>query len=164
MVARADTDARKVEFSLSKQDFIDEKGQSYFAEVLSALELNTVITHLDNKAHMQLSRALVQHAPAQGLLQTASYLERLEKEIEDASARAAPIQEQADNILKYFVPTVLGIALVSGLITACFFPPLMALRCVISILVSACPCTLGFVTPLVMDFARAKGKEAGGGV
>ena len=139
----------------------DESGQNHFHSVLTSLQLNTASNHLSKPAHQQLSRALVPHAAQHGLTKTASSLARLEKELEDAACKAAPIQEKADQILGYFVPVVLGVAVVSGVIAACFFSPEIAVRCMISILVSACPCTLGFVTPLVMDFARTKGKQAG---
>lgn len=161
VLSRSDQNNGSVHFELSRQNLTDYAGHCFFDEIFASLQLNTAATHLTKLAQQQVSKALVQQASQQGLLQTTSYLARIEKELEDASARAAPIQEKADEILKYFVPTVLGIALLSGAITAYFFPPLIAVRCMISILVSACPCTLGFVTPLVMDFARAKGKQVG---
>ena len=161
VVSRSDRDNKAVHFVLSSVNLTDRAGNCYFATILNALKLGTVLTHLSKPHQQLLSRALVQHADAMGLLQTTSSLARLEKELEDAGCRAAPIQDKADQILEYFVPVVLGVALISGAVVMCFFSPMIAVRCMISILVSACPCTLGFVTPLVMDFARAKGKQAG---
>lgn len=161
VLSHSDQNNRSVSFKLSAKDLSDHAGHCYFDAILTALKLKTMSTHLPKVAQQQLSRALVQQAAQHGLTQTTSSLARLEKELEDAAARAAPIQEKADKILTYFVPIVFGIAVISGAIVAFFFSPLIAVRCMISILVSACPCTLGFVTPLVMDFARAKGKQAG---
>lgn len=161
VIARSDQNDKLVEFRLTDSDFQGRSGQSYFSEILNALRLNTVMTHLPPPVRQQLARALVQHADKYGLTQTASSIARLDKELEDAGCRTTPIQDQTDRMLQYFVPVVIGVALVSGLVAAYFFSPLIAVRCVISILVSACPCTLGFVTPLVMDFAREKGKQAG---
>ena len=160
VVSRSDRDNKAVHFVLSSVNLTDRVGTCYFSTILNALKLGTVLT-LSKPTQQLLSRALVQHAEAMGLTQTTSSLARLEKELEDAGCRAAPIQDKADHILEYFVPVVLGVALISGAVVMCFFSPMIALRCMISILVSACPCTLGFVTPLVMDFARAKGKQAG---
>ena len=161
VIARSDRDDKVVQFPLTQADLQGRSGLSSFSAILNALRLNTVMTHLETPIRQQLARALVQHADKYGLTQTASSLARLDKELEDAGCRATPIQDQTDRMLQYFVPVVIGVALVSGLVAAYFFSPLIAVRCVISILVSACPCTLGFVTPLVMDFARAKGKQAG---
>lgn len=161
ILACSDQNNSQVRFQVMRENLIDHSGRAYFDDIFAALQLKTASTHLSQAAQQQLARALVQQARKYGLNQTSSYLVRLEKELEDAAARAAPIQEKADKILTYFVPVVLGIALISGLVVGYFFTPLLAVRCMISILVSACPCTLGFVTPLVMDFARAKGKLSG---
>lgn len=154
-------DKKWVHFTVSSQNLTDRTGKNYFPEMLQALELGTFETHLPKAQQQLLARVLATYAPTHGLQQTRSSLAYLEKELEEAGLKAAPIQDQANQILEYFVPVVLVIALVSGVMAAYFFSPLIAVRCVISILVSACPCTLGFVTPLVMDFARIKGKEAG---
>lgn len=161
VAVRSDLYNRVSVFELSEHELTDKSGHNHFHTILTSLQLNTVSTHLSKPAQQQLSRALVPHAAQYDLTKTASSLARLEKELEDAACKAAPIQEKADQILGYFVPVVLGVAVVSGAIAACFFSPQIAVRCMISILVSACPCTLGFVTPLVMDFARTKGKQAG---
>ncbi len=161
VIAHSDRDNKVVQFALTDADLRGRDRQAYFPVILDALRLNTVTTHLEKSARQQLARALVQQAAKYGLTQTASSLARLDKELEDAGCRTTATQDETDRMLQYFVPIVIGVALVSGAVAAYFFSPLIAVRCVISILVSACPCTLGFVTPLVMDFARAKGKQAG---
>lgn len=154
------THLRRVEFALSVQDFNAIDSQQQFSEILNALRLDTV-SKLPLFTQQQLPRLLVNYAERNDLWRTASALTRLEKELEEASSKAAPIQDKVDHALGYFLPLVVGVSFVSGAIVAYFFSPLIALQCMISILVAACPCTLGFVTPLVMDFARTKGKEAG---
>lgn len=161
VVARSDRDDKLVQFALSEMHLQEQYKPSYFTAILQALRLNTAATHLPKPARHQLARALVQQAASHGLTRTASSIERLDKELEDAGCRMTPTQDETDRMLQYFVPIVMGVAAISGVIAAYYFSPLIAIRCVISILVSACPCTLGFVTPLVMDFARAKGKQAG---
>ena len=90
-----------------------------------------------------------------------SYLARLDKSIEKAHMENAPIEEVAARILQYFIPTVLGIALLSGLLIGIFFTPALALQCAISVLVSACPCTLGLVVPLAVKIGMQKAAEHG---
>lgn len=161
VTARSDLNNNLVNFILSHDDFQNLGEKNYYNQILTALRLNTLATHLTKSAKQQLSRVLVQRAAKHGLTKTVSSMARIEQELEDAGSRAVPIQNQTDRMLQYFVPIVLGVALISGAIAGYFFTPLIAVRCIISILVSACPCTLGFVTPLVMDFTRVKGQQAG---
>ena len=91
-----------------------------------------------------------------------SYLARLDKSIEKAHMeKKAPIEEVAARILQYFIPTVLGIALLSGILIGIFFTPTLALLCAISVLVSACPCTLGLVVALAVIIGMQKAAEHG---
>ena len=58
----------------------------------------------------------------------------------------------ADTVAGYFVPIVMGIALITGLIW--FFSGsglVTALSFFISVLVIACPCALGLATPTAVD-------------
>jgi Cu2+-exporting ATPase len=90
-----------------------------------------------------------------------SYLARLDQNIMQANREKAPIQEVATRILQYFIPAVLGIAIISGVIIGLFFPPALAIQCAIAVLVSACPCTLGLVVPLAVKIGMHKGAENG---
>lgn len=159
--ARTDLEERRVQFDLTAEALTDNHGHCYQAEILNALCLGTLRHPQAERARQQLQRGLVKYAAQQGLTQTSSFLARLDQLLEDASCQAAPIQNATERMLQYFVPIVLGVAIVSGAVIAYFFTPLIAVQCMISILVSACPCTLAFITPLVMDFGRAKGKKSG---
>jgi len=71
--------------------------------------------------------------------------------VEDAQARKPRIQILADRIVGWFVPAILCIAC----ITAAGYmmngtPANMALMAGISVLVIACPCSLGLATPLAV--------------
>lgn len=83
--------------------------------------------------------------------------------VEEAQNRKAPIANLADLISGYFVPTVIGIALVSGLawlfIGGTSFQ--FALTIFISVLVIACPCALGLATPTAIMVGTGKGAENG---
>ena len=155
--AQSDLNNQNVKFFLTPID-LSQKNVSYHQAAYNALKLGT-ISKLPINIRQLLSRAMVNYAQKMGLNQTGSALVRLEEALEDS--KPAPIQETTNRILEYFVPALIGTALLSGAVTACCLSPIIALRCMISILVSACPCTLGLVTPLVMDFAFKKGIKSG---
>ena len=82
--------------------------------------------------------------------------------VEEASSSKAPIAKIADKIAGVFVPTVIGIALVTAavwLISGAAFE--FALSCAISVLVISCPCALGLATPVAIMVGTGKGAENG---
>lgn len=89
-------------------------------------------------------------------------LSQIIKLVEDAQGSKAPIAKMADIISGYFVPIVIGIALLSSL--AWYFSGesgLFALTIAISVLVIACPCALGLATPTAIMVGTGKGAENG---
>jgi Cu+-exporting ATPase len=93
-----------------------------------------------------------------------SLVARITRLVRDAHARRAPIENLADRIAAWFVPSVLGVALATFLGWAVFGPePRMALGLVsaVSVLVIACPCALGLATPLAMTVAIGRGAREG---
>ncbi|RLQ86943.1 heavy metal translocating P-type ATPase [Notoacmeibacter ruber] len=83
-----------------------------------------------------------------------------------ASARLskAPIQGLADKVAAVFVPTVVGIALLSFVLWLIFGPePALAyaMAAAVSVLVIACPCALGLATPISITTAAGRGAQAG---
>ena len=85
-----------------------------------------------------------------------SFLARLDANIDAAISKKAPIQAYADKILQYFIPFVFGLSILSGIVIGIFFSPMLAIQCAASVLVSACPCTLGFVVPLAISIGIHK--------
>lgn len=82
--------------------------------------------------------------------------------VKEANSTKAPIQSLADKIAGIFVPSVIGIALVTfiiWMISGAHFE--FALRLAISVLVISCPCALGLATPVVVMAATGKGAENG---
>ena len=90
-------------------------------------------------------------------------LAQIIKLVEDAQGSKAPIAKLADTVSGYFVPTVLGIALLSAL--AWYFigqkDLVFSLTIFISVLVIACPCALGLATPTAIMVGTGKGAENG---
>ncbi|WP_251517331.1 MULTISPECIES: heavy metal translocating P-type ATPase [Staphylococcus] len=84
--------------------------------------------------------------------------------VEEAQGSKAPIQRLADIISGYFVPIVVGIALLTFIIwitlvqTGQFEPALVA---AIAVLVIACPCALGLATPTSIMVGTGKAAENG---
>jgi P-type Cu+ transporter len=83
--------------------------------------------------------------------------------IEDAQGSKAPIQAFADKISAWFVPAVIGLAILTFLVWyfllgATFAFALMAFTAVIVI---ACPCALGLATPTAIMVGTGKGAEHG---
>lgn len=82
--------------------------------------------------------------------------------VEEASSSKAPIAKTADKIAGVFVPTVMGIALVTALawlIAGASFE--FAFSCAVSVLVISCPCALGLATPVAIMVGTGKGAENG---
>ncbi len=66
---------------------------------------------------------------------------------------------EADKALRYFIPMVFGLAILAGIVVACFFPPALAIQSVVAVLVSACPCTLGLVTGMAIQVGMKKAAD-----
>lgn len=90
-----------------------------------------------------------------------SYLARIDRGIAQSIAERAPLEIKTERILTYFIPTVIGLAITSGVIVGLFFPPALAIQCALSVLVSACPCTLGLIIPLAVKTGMNKAAEHG---
>lgn len=89
-------------------------------------------------------------------------LAQIIKLVEEAQGSKAPIQELADKIAAVFVPAVLVIACVSFLIWLLFGKGFaFALTTFISVLIIACPCSLGLATPTAVMVGTGKAAENG---
>ena len=89
-------------------------------------------------------------------------LAQIIKLVEEAQGSKAPIQRLADVISSYFVPAVIGIAVVTFLIWLFFGPSFAyALLSFVAVLIIACPCALGLATPTAIMVATGKGAENG---
>ncbi|MEW6681472.1 MAG: heavy metal translocating P-type ATPase [Nitrospirota bacterium] len=88
-------------------------------------------------------------------------LAQIIKMVEEAQASSAPIQRLADQVTGYFVPAVVGVAVLAfaGWWLAGNFP--QALLAFIAVLIIACPCALGIATPAALMVGVGKGAEGG---
>ena len=84
--------------------------------------------------------------------------------VNDASRSRAPIQKLADQVSGWFVPAVIGIAVLAFIVWALFGPsPALAnaLVVAVSVLIIACPCALGLATPISIMVGIGRGAQEG---
>ena len=91
-------------------------------------------------------------------------LARIVKMVADAQRSRAPIQALADKVSGWFVPAVLGCAVVTFIVWASVGPqPRFAHAIVnaVAVLIIACPCALGLATPMSVMVGIGRGAQAG---
>jgi len=108
--------------------------------------------------------------------QTGSFLMRAERigsetvlaQIVQMVAKAqrsrAPIQKLVDTVAGYFVPAVIGVAIITFIVWSIVGPaPSMAYALVnaVSVLIIACPCALGLATPMSIMVGVGRAAQAG---
>ena len=84
--------------------------------------------------------------------------------VSNAQRSRAPIQKYADKVAGYFVPAVIGIAVLAFIAWAAWGPaPALsyALISAVAVLIIACPCALGLATPMSIMTATGRGAQAG---
>ncbi|MFK7869968.1 MAG: heavy metal translocating P-type ATPase [Roseobacter sp.] len=84
--------------------------------------------------------------------------------VAQAQRSRAPIQAMADRVAGYFVPAVIGIALLAFVAWLVLGPtPALgyAVVAAVSVLIIACPCALGLATPMSIMVATGRGAQAG---
>jgi Cu+-exporting ATPase len=82
--------------------------------------------------------------------------------VEDANATKAPIAKLADKISGIFVPTVIGISIVTFIVWMLMgYDFEFALSLAITVLVISCPCALGLATPVAIMVGTGNGAQHG---
>jgi P-type Cu+ transporter len=93
-----------------------------------------------------------------------STLAQIVKLLRDAQGSRAPIQRVADRVSAVFVPTVLGIAIVTFGAWQVFAPHsgvMQAFAAAVTVLVIACPCAMGLAVPTAVMVATGRGAALG---
>jgi Cu+-exporting ATPase len=91
-------------------------------------------------------------------------LSQIVQMVAEAQRSRAPIQRIADLAASYFVPAVLGVAVITFIVWALWGPePTMAYAIVnaVAVLIIACPCALGLATPMSIMVGVGRGAQAG---
>src|SRR6266699_2698382 len=84
--------------------------------------------------------------------------------VAEAQRSQAPIQKLADTVSGYFVPAVIGIAVITFVVWSIVGPaPRMAYALVnaVSVLIIACPCALGLATPMSIMVGVGRAAQTG---
>jgi P-type Cu+ transporter len=84
--------------------------------------------------------------------------------VSQAQRSRAPIQRLADKVAAWFVPAVIGAALVTFIVWALVGPqPRLAHALVnaVAVLIIACPCALGLATPMAIMVGTGRGASVG---
>ncbi len=91
-------------------------------------------------------------------------LNQIVRLVSEAQRTRAPIQRVADLVASYFVPAVVGVAVITFLAWAIWGPePRLAHAFVnaVAVLIIACPCALGLATPMSIMVGTGRGATAG---
>lgn len=91
-------------------------------------------------------------------------LSRIVHMVSDAQRTRAPIQRLADTVSAYFVPSVVGVAVITFILWFFFGPePVLghAIVSSVAVLIIACPCALGLATPMSIMVGTGKGAQMG---
>ncbi len=91
-------------------------------------------------------------------------LSQIVEMVAKAQRSRAPIQKYADKVAGWFVPAVIGVAVLAFIGWAIWGPaPALsyALIAAVSVLIIACPCALGLATPMSIMTATGRGAQAG---
>lgn len=91
-------------------------------------------------------------------------LSQIIRMVEEAQGAKPPIARLADTVAAYFVPAVMGAALVTFMVWYAFGPApafTNALMTFIAVLIIACPCAMGLATPTSIMVGTGKGAENG---
>jgi Cu+-exporting ATPase len=95
---------------------------------------------------------------------TDTLLARIVKMVSEAQRSRAPIQRLADRVAAYFVPAVIGSAMITFAVWYFVGPQprfAHALVNAVAVLIVACPCALGLATPMAIMVGTGRGARAG---
>jgi Cu2+-exporting ATPase len=142
-----------------------------YSDTESSMLLETIVTgnplprHIKRGEQVLAGMYLAEGAQPLEMVVTANvkqcYLTRLDERIAEANVSKAPLETAANQMLEYFIPMILLLAGVSGLLVTEFFSVALGIHCAVAVLVSACPCTLGLITPLAVKIGMNKAAEYG---
>ncbi|WP_255682795.1 heavy metal translocating P-type ATPase [Dyella sp. 2HG41-7] len=91
-------------------------------------------------------------------------LSQIVAQVAQAQRSKAPLQRVADRVAAWFVPAVIGVALLAAIGWIAFGPEprfAHALIAAVSVLIIACPCALGLATPISIMVASGRGAQHG---
>ncbi len=145
-------------------DGVVTKGSSSLDESMISGESIPVEKSMGDKligATVNGSGSLLMRAEKVG---SGTLLSQIVQMVGEAQRSRAPIQKLADLVSSYFVPAVVGVAVVTFIIWGSLGPePKLAHAIVnaVAVLIIACPCALGLATPISIMVGTGKGATMG---
>src|SRR2546421_901167 len=139
-------------------------GQSYIDESMITGEPMPVSKHAGEKvigATVNQTGSFLMRAERIG---SETVLAQIVQMVAEAQRSRAPIQQLADTVSGYFVPAVIGVAIITFVVWSIVGPaPPMAYALVnaVSVLIIACPCALGLATPMSIMVGVGRAAQAG---
>ena len=112
-------------------------------------------------ATINTTGALVMRAEKVG---STTVLSQIVQMVAEAQRSRAPMQRMADEVAKYFVMAVVGIAIITFVVWGLFGPQpswVYGLINAVAVLIIACPCALGLATPMSIMVATGRGATQG---
>lgn len=94
----------------------------------------------------------------------ATVLSQIVAQVARAQRSKAPLQRVADRVAAWFVPAVIGVAVLAAIGWIWWGPEprfVHALIAAVSVLIIACPCALGLATPISIMVASGRGAQQG---
>ncbi|MBS2037223.1 cadmium-translocating P-type ATPase [bacterium] len=88
-------------------------------------------------------------------------LAQIAASVERAQLEKPPIQKLADRIASIFIPCILGVALLTGLVWTLLGHPQVGLQTAMSVLLIACPCALGLALPVAYAVGLGRASRLG---
>jgi Cu+-exporting ATPase len=88
-------------------------------------------------------------------------LSQIVRLVEEAQGSKAPVQRVVDQVVAYFAPIVIVIAVLTFAITYLVVGFTAGLVSAVAVLVIACPCAMGLATPTAIMVGTGKGAESG---
>lgn len=140
------------------------QGKSYVDESMITGEPIPVAKTVDSKlvgGTVNQKGALSFRATAVG---GATVLSQIIRMVEQAQGSKLPIQALVDKVTMWFVPAVMGVAVLTFLVWLVFGPQpalTFALVNAVAVLIIACPCAMGLATPTSIMVGTGRGAELG---
>ena len=88
-------------------------------------------------------------------------LAQIAASVERAQLEKPPVQKLADQVSSVFIPVILGLALLTGLIWSALGRPEVGLQTAMSVLLIACPCALGLALPVAYAVGLGRAAQLG---
>ena len=89
-------------------------------------------------------------------------LSRIVQMVENAQATKLPVQALVDRVTRIFVPTVIGLAVLTFILWLIFGPDLAhAVVAAVAVLIIACPCAMGLAVPVSIMVGTGRGAQLG---